>query len=168
MRILAMIAVVLVSACSERAPVPSPRVEPPPQAPAATPKPAPVPPGPRIETHSFALELAAAPEPYVKDQPGAFFVNLEGRGEWHVNQEFPIRVKLKPAAALGVAHTALEREDAHAFDEQKAIFKVAVKPEASGLHAVACEISFAMCTDENCVLETRNLALDVRVQDPGT
>ena len=43
-------------------------------------------------------------------------------------------------------------------------FLAAVEPSAAGDHEATCDVSFAMCTEENCVLEQRTVAMQLKVE----
>jgi hypothetical protein len=120
--------------------------------------------GPRIETGSFLLAVAPAQPKYAAGKPGELEIALEGRGEWHVNQEYPIRVDLKAAPAVTIPKAELVKDDAKEFGEEKVRFLAAVEPSAAGKHEVSCDVSFAMCTEENCILEKRTVAMELEVQ----
>jgi hypothetical protein len=120
--------------------------------------------GPRIETDSFVLEVASTEPRYRVGKSGQLAIELEGRGKWHVNQDYPIRVNLSGAPGVGLEQAELVKQDAKVFTEDEVRFETAVEPSQTGDHEVACEVSFAMCTDENCVLEKRTVAMQVKVE----
>ncbi len=120
--------------------------------------------GPRIETDAFALEVASVDPPLRVGKDGSVAIALEGRGDWHVNQEFPIRVNIAADPAIGLKAQELVKDDAKEFTEDKVRFVALVEPSKSGEHEVSCDVSFAMCTDDNCVLEKRTVAMQVKVQ----
>jgi len=120
--------------------------------------------GPRLETSSFLLEVASADSSYRVGKAGEVAIRLEGRGEWHVNQDYPIRVDLKADPAAGLQRSELQKGDAQEFTEEKVRFVASLQPSKSGEHEVTCDVSFAMCTDENCVLEERTVAMNVKVE----
>jgi len=120
--------------------------------------------GPSIETGSFLLAVAPAQRGYTIGKAGEVEIALEGRGEWHVNQEYPIRVELKAAPGVALAKNELVKDDAKEFGEEKVRFLAAVEPSAAGEHEVTCDVSFAMCTEENCILEKRTVAMQLKVE----
>ena len=133
------------------------------QAPAAAEAPS-EPTGPRLETDSFVLEVAPAQSGFNVGKAGAVAIALESKGEWHVNQEYPIRVDLTAAPGVGLKDSTLEKGDAKEFTESNAQFLASLEPAEAGEHDVRCDVSFALCTDENCVLEKRSVAMQVKVQ----
>jgi hypothetical protein len=124
----------------------------------------PVPAGPKIETGSFLLEVTPAQPSYAAGKPGELEIALESRGEWHVNEEYPIRVDLKAPAGVAIPKAELVKDDAKEFNEEKVRFLAAVEPSAAGEHEVTCDVSFALCTEENCILERRTLAMKLEVE----
>ncbi|MDH3201493.1 MAG: hypothetical protein OEM15_11430 [Myxococcales bacterium] len=120
--------------------------------------------GPRIETGSFLLEVASTQPEYEVGKAGEVEIEIEGRGEWHVNQDYPIRVDLAAGPGAGLQQRELVRGDAKEFNEDKVRFVAALEPTEAGDHEVKCDVSFAMCTDENCVLEKRTVAMQVKVE----
>ena len=120
--------------------------------------------GPSIETNSFLLAMAPAQSKYTAGKGGEVEIALEGRGEWHVNQEYPIRVDLEAAPGVTLTKNELVKDDAREFGEQKVRFLAAVEPSAAGEHELTCDVSFAMCTEENCILERRTVAMQLKVE----
>jgi hypothetical protein len=120
--------------------------------------------GPSIETGSFLLAVTPAQPGYKIGKIGEVEIALEGRGEWHVNQEYPIRVDLKAAPGVALKKNELVKDDAKEFGEDKVRFLAGVEPSAAGDHEVTCDVSFAMCTEENCILEKRTVAMQLKVE----
>ena len=120
--------------------------------------------GPRIETGSFLLAVAPSEGAYRIGKTGEVEIALEGRGDWHVNQEYPIRVDLKAAPGVVLEKSELLKEDAKEFGEEKVRFLAGLEPSAAGEHQVTCDVSFAMCTEENCILEKRTVAMQLKVE----
>jgi len=120
--------------------------------------------GPRIETGSFLLAVAPSEGGYRIGKTGEVEIALEGRGDWHVNEEYPIRVDLKAAPGLALKKSELVKGDAKEFGEKKVRFLAGVEPSAAGEHEVTCDVSFAMCTEENCILEKRTVAMQLKVE----
>ena len=131
--------------------------------PAAEPK-AEAPAGPTIETGSFLLAVAPAQSKYAAGKPGQLEIALESRGEWHVNQEYPIRVDIKAPEGVVLPKAELVKDDAKEFGDDKVRFVAGVEPSSAGTHEVTCDVSFAMCTEENCILERRTVAMELEVQ----
>ena len=120
--------------------------------------------GPKIETGSFSLAVVPTQSTYAVGRAGELEIALESRGGWHVNQEYPIRVDLKATRGVALPRAELVKDDAKELDETKVRFLAAVQPSTAGTHDVSCDVSFALCTEENCVLEKRTVAIALEVQ----
>jgi hypothetical protein len=120
--------------------------------------------GPSIETGSFLLAVTPTESGYTIGKAGEVEIALEGRGDWHVNQEYPIRVDLKADPGVALKKNELVKDDAEEFGEDKVRFLAAVEPSAAGDHEVTCDVSFAMCTEENCILERRTVTMQLKVE----
>lgn len=119
--------------------------------------------GPVVEDPSFELR-ADATGPYSSGELGQFAITLTPRGEYHVNEEYPIRVELEAPAEVGLSKTELARDDTAEFGEQRARFDVPFTPTGAGEHRVNAKVDFAVCTPENCIPDERTLALVLPVQ----
>jgi hypothetical protein len=115
-----------------------------------------------VEEATFSLKLVSA-GPYKAGELARFVVNLEPRGVFHVNQEYPIEISLKGDAETSFPKASLARPDAAQFDEKKARFDVPFTAKSAGDHKILANVKFAVCTDENCVPDERDLALAVAV-----
>lgn len=115
-----------------------------------------------VEESSFSLKLVGA-GPYKAGELSRVVVNLEPRGIFHVNQEYPIEISVKSDTETSFPKATLMRPDAAEFDEKKARFDVPFTAKAAGEHKILANVKFAVCTDENCVPDERDLALAVAV-----
>lgn len=127
---------------------------------------APVPPSAApssIEEASFALRLAEA-GPYKAGELGRVVLQIEPRGKFHINQEYPVEIALSGTADTNFPKSTLLRPDASEFGEKKARFEVPFTAKTTGDHKLLANVKFAVCTDENCVPDERNLALALAVK----
>jgi hypothetical protein len=116
-----------------------------------------------IEEASFALRLAEA-GPYKAGELGRVVLQLEPRGKFHINQEYPVEIAISGTTAdTNFPKATLLRPDAAEFGEKKARFEVPFTAKTTGDHKLLANVKFAVCTDENCVPDERNLALALAV-----
>ena len=132
---------------------------PPPAAPAAAPAAL----SNRVDDPSFEL-LASASGPYAAGKLASFALSLTPRGEFHVNQDYPLSISLHGDDALSFPKSELAKADAAKFGEKLARFDVPFTPAKAGDHRVEAKVRFAVCTKENCVPDERTLALMLPVQ----
>lgn len=115
-----------------------------------------------IEEASFALRMAEA-GPYKTGELGRFVLQIEPRGHFHINQEYPVEIAVTGSAGTTFPKANLLKPDAAEFSDKKARFEVPFTASTSGDHKVNCNVKFAVCTEENCVPDERNLTLALAV-----
>ena len=120
--------------------------------------------GPNVETGRFALSVAPSQPSYPIGEAGEVKIKLEGRGDWHVNQEYPMKVVLAASDGIKIDKMTLSRSDAKSFGEDEVLFLARLEPAVAGDHDVECDVSFAMCTEENCILERETLAMRLKAK----
>jgi len=112
---------------------------------------------------SFQLSLKPA-GPYEAGKLGTFVVDLEPRGEYHVNEEYPMSVTVSAGEGMTLPKAELKKADAAEFGQKRARFEVPFTPTAKGEHRVEAHVRFAVCTPETCVPDERKLALALPVE----
>lgn len=112
---------------------------------------------------SYSLSLTAE-EGYQAGALSSFAIDLTPRGEWHVNQEYPIHIDVAGQDGITLPKAELERADAATFTERAVRFLVPFTPATAGQPKVAAKVSFAMCTAENCIFHDETVALALPVQ----
>jgi hypothetical protein len=119
--------------------------------------------GPVAEDPTFELR-AEAQGPYAAGEQGSFEIRLTPRGEYHVNQEFPMNVALSGPDGVELPSADLGNDDADEFTEERARFSVPFTAASAGEHRVTAEVDFAVCTPEACMPDRRTLALVLPVR----
>jgi hypothetical protein len=111
---------------------------------------------------SFELrsELAG---PYTAGTEGHFAIRLTPRGNYHVNQDYPLSITLTAPSGVTFPHPTVDRAQATTMTEQLAAFDVPFTSAAGAQHVRAL-VDFAVCTPERCMPDTRTLAIDLSVQ----
>ena len=120
------------------------------------------PPGPVAEDPTYELR-ATASGPYASGEEAQFQIELTPRGEYHVNQDFPMEIALRGPEGVTLPGAALGNGDAAEFNEERARFEVPFTAASAGEHTVTAEVDFAVCTPEACFPERRTLALALPV-----
>ena len=107
------------------------------------------------------FELTLAPKgSYSAGQAGEAEIVLAAKAPFHVNQNYPYKFKLKEAPGLKFANLVVTKE-AVKLEPARATLPVAFTPETAGKHTVAGQLSFSVCTDDKCMIEKRELALEI-------
>jgi len=112
----------------------------------------------RIETATYVLGLTNAADASTA-QPTDVVLTLEGRGGYHVNLEYPLRVELGGSSALVLEKTTLRAGDAAEIGDERARWKAQAHWSAAGPQWIAARVQFAMCMKDACVPDERVVAL---------
>jgi len=120
-------------------------------------------PGPLVEDPSFELR-ATASGPYSVGDRGTFDILLTPRGNYHVNEDYPMTVTLAGPEAVMWPRSELGNEDARERTRARARFDVPFTASSAGQHRVTANVDFAVCTPETCMPEQRTLAVLLPVE----
>jgi len=107
--------------------------------------------GPSVDDTTFVLALS-------RKSPEALELRLEGRGGYHVNQDYPFKVELSGSEGVTLPKASFGKDDAAEFSEERARLEVPVEV-AEGAQEVTAKVRFAVCTEETCVPDKRTLKL---------
>jgi hypothetical protein len=118
----------------------------------------------KVEDAIYSLEMKPTGT-YKSGQEGAVEVVLVSKGDYHINDKYPIKFKVAEPAPDGVSYPKplLKREDG-AFEENKGVLKVPFIAAKSGTTKVAGVLSFSMCSTGNCLMQKQELEAAVDVQ----
>jgi hypothetical protein len=157
-RALTFLALLALGACKRAEPASVEATAPPSAAPEA-PKPA----APASEFHEDTFDLSLrAVGPYSVGKPASAEVVLSPKGGYHTNEKYPY--KFKAASADGVTYrTAVFTKDDVKLDEKQATMKVDFTPDSAGSKTVSGQFAFSVCSAERCLVEKRDLTLNVAV-----
>jgi pyruvate/2-oxoglutarate dehydrogenase complex dihydrolipoamide acyltransferase (E2) component len=97
---------------------------------------------------------------YTSGQAGEAEIVLNAKAPFHVNNQYPYKFKVKEAPGLKFANLVVAK-DLVKIEPAKATVPVAFTPESAGKHTVAGQLSFSVCTDDKCMIEKRELALEI-------
>ncbi len=145
----------------------------PPEAPAAAPSAAaaapaaadaPAPTGAaKFTDPAFDLTLEAPKASLKAGQAGSVEVVLTAKAPYHVNDKYPIKLKLKETAGVKYENLTIGK-DAAKVEAMKAVLPVSFTPDGAGKRTVAGQFAFSVCTEDKCLMEKRDLLLDVVVE----
>jgi hypothetical protein len=111
----------------------------------------------------FELSLEAPKAPVKAGQAGNVEVVLAAKPPFHVNDKYPIKLKLKETPGVKYENMTITK-DAVKLEPMKAVMPVSFTPDAAGKRTVAGQFSFSVCTEDKCLMEKRDLLLDVNVE----
>jgi hypothetical protein len=115
-----------------------------------------------VDDPSFKLEMRQAGT-YAKHAAAKVEVVLEAKPPYKVNEKYPIKLKLEPADGVKFDSDVVGKDHVE-MKSKTALMTVGFTPEASGVKRIAGKLKFSVCSEERCLMETRELALDVDVK----
>ena len=92
-------------------------------------------------------------------------ITLKAKGEYHINDKYPLKFKAPDTAPDGVTFTkaTLKREDGK-FAEKEGSLPIGFTATKAGKVSIGGNFSFGMCKDEACLMEKVDLTVDVDVK----
>lgn len=124
--------------------------------------PAPTVESPKVAEASFNLWMQAAGK-YKAGQPGAVQIVLVAQGAFHCNDKYPYKFKLG-APPAGVSYPQpIVRVEGMSLSPARSVMTVPFVPGAPGDARISGTFSFSVCSASSCQLETRDLAINVKV-----
>jgi len=99
---------------------------------------------------------------YASGKAGEAEVVLSAKPPYHVNDKYPYKFKLKEAPGLSFA-SMIVTKDAVKFEPARATVPVIFTPSA-GKHTLSGQLSFSVCTADKCMIEKRDLALEIEAK----
>ena len=117
---------------------------------------------PKVVEGSFNTWMQSSGR-YTVGQQGNVQVVLVAKGDWHCNDKYPYKFKLG-AASGGITYpTPIVRAEGLRIAPERTVMTVPFVPSASGDARVSGTFSFSVCSAASCQIETRELALTVKV-----
>ena len=114
------------------------------------------------ETHKLTTNVANA----ATGDGATLSVTVEGRNGWHINEEAPISLKLRPSEGVSVAKDKLARADLAESTPERARFDVKASTQRVGTSTIAAEANFVMCQETACKPVKETLTLSVASPAP--
>lgn len=114
---------------------------------------------PKVSGEGFDVTLEAPKANLKAGQAGAVDVVLLAKAPFHVNDKYPIKLKLKETPGVKYENLTIGK-DSVKLENMKAVVPVSFTPEA-GKRTVAGTLSFSVCTEDKCLMEKQELALEV-------
>ena len=142
-------------------------------APAAEPEPDPKhPPAAKFAEAEFDLTISPPASALKAGQAGSLEVLLASKAPYHVNDKYPIKLKLNEKPGVKYDNLTISKDAVKlgrpagktAGDFVTAVVPVSLTADAAGKRTVSGRLSFSVCTEDKCLMEKRDLVLDVVVE----
>lgn len=114
----------------------------------------------------FSLDVAA-PTPCAKDADCTFVARLAATDGFHVNDEYPYRLTMDPAANVTFPASGVFTKGAGDFrveGKTTGIMTVRYRSAAAGAHAIAGTYKLSVCSEAKCQMETAKVSVTVSIR----
>jgi hypothetical protein len=115
----------------------------------------------RFSEATFDLTLRGKSS-YKAGTAGEAEILLEAKGPFKPNDKYPYKFKLEPAGGLKFPAPVVGK-DAIKLEGKRATMAISFTPLEAGKKKLAGQFAFSVCTDDKCLIEKRNLALEIQV-----
>lgn len=134
-----------------------------PAPPAATTQPpgSPLPAASAISDAHFDVALKPAGV-YKAGEPGKVELVLQAKAPYHCNPEYPYKLMLEESPGVSYPSKVVAR-DAVKLEHMQATMTIPFTPASAGKKKVAGRYSFSVCSEDKCLIEKRDVTLDVEV-----
>ena len=96
-----------------------------------------------------------------RDLPTSARVSVLARAPWHLNLEFPAKLRLHSTEGVRLPSPAQQRADAARYDEDALVFDVPLTVHRCGEQTIDGEIDFAVCDDGSCAPSSEPVAMSI-------
>lgn len=109
------------------------------------------------------FELKIEPKgSYKSGQSGQVQIVLTANAPFHCNDKYPYKFKLKDSPGVKYPAKVVKR-NAVQLEKRRATMTVGFTPESAGKKTIAGKFLFSLCSADKCLVERKNLTLDVNV-----
>jgi hypothetical protein len=118
---------------------------------------------PKVGEASYSVWMQSSGR-YKAGQQGVVEVVLVPKGDFHCNDQYPYKVKLG-APTEGVTYPApVVRGEGASVSQTRTVMRVPFVAQSAGEARVAGKFYFSVCTSQQCVMDSRDLAVSVKVE----
>ncbi len=114
---------------------------------------------PSYDENAFQLELRGPKAAKVGDTLELTIV-LSAKNGYKVNAEYPVKFRFGQLQGLKAEKAVVTKDDAK-LEKMKVELPARVTVDQSGELTVKGKLSFSVCTDDQCLIEKRDLALPI-------
>lgn len=137
-------------------------------APMATPTTPEAPPPPPVESpkqngQAFSVWLQSSGK-YTAGQQGAVEAVVMPKGEFHCNQEYPYKFVTSSLSTGVTFPKSTYRAEGVSISPNRAVMRIPFVPQSAGEARIGGTFHFSVCTDQQCLVEKRDVFVTVNVQ----
>jgi hypothetical protein len=117
---------------------------------------------PKVGEANFSVWMQSSGKHKV-GQPGVVEVVLIPKNGFKCNENYPYKIKLNDAAGVSFPQPVV-RKEGMSVSPQRGVMRVPFVPSAAGDARIAGKFSFSVCTSDQCLIDSRDLAITVKVE----
>lgn len=117
---------------------------------------------PKVGESNFSVWMQAGK---VKaGQQGVVEVVLVPKNGFHCNENYPYKIKLNDPPAGVSFPSAVVRREAMSVSPSRGVMRVPFVASSAGDARIAGKFSFSVCTTDQCLIDSRDLSITVKVE----
>jgi hypothetical protein len=101
---------------------------------------------------------------YHVGRTGRAEVTLLAKGRYHVNQEYPLSFRVRISPGINYSQVTVTKDFAH-IEPNRAVLPIEFAPKQAGHAQIAGTLKFSVCNNQRCLIEKRDLELDISIQE---
>jgi hypothetical protein len=118
---------------------------------------------PKVGEANFSVWMQAAGKHKVGQQ-GTVEVVLIPKNGFHCNENYPYKIKLNDPPSGVSFPQAVVRKENMSVTPDRGVMRVPFVPTAAGDARISGKFSFSVCTSDQCLIDSRDLAIVVKVE----
>lgn len=119
--------------------------------------------GTKVGEPNFSVWMQASPKQKV-GQPGSVQVVLVPKNGFKCNDAYPYKLKLNDPPA-GVSYpNAIVRKENMSVSPKQSVMNVPFTPTAAGDARISGKFFFSVCTADQCLIDSRDVAVNVKIE----
>lgn len=150
---------------AQNPPIPAETAVPAPIATPTTPETPPPPPveSPKQNGQAFSVWLQSSGK-YTAGQQGAVEAVVMPKGEFHCNQEYPYKFVTSSLSTGVTFPKSTYRAEGLSLSPNRAVMRIPFVPQSAGEARIGGTFHFSVCSDQQCLVEKRDVFVTVNVQ----
>lgn len=112
--------------------------------------------------HGGTFEVRVqAPASAARGTPTVAQVSVVPTAPWHLNLDFPAKLRLRGTPGVRLPSPSLARTDAARYDEDGLVFDVPLTVHDCGAQSIDGDIHFAVCDDGSCAPSSEHVEMSL-------
>jgi len=118
---------------------------------------------PAVSHENYVIEVAPQGTA-TTNQEAEVDVRLVPRNGYHVNHDYPIRLRVTAPTGVTLPRAEYDRAAASEFGDPRAVFPVKYTATSAGAKEFQADFNFSVCNPQTCMLERQHLTWSVTAE----